>query len=519
MMSARASEPGLETLMSRARSLYDYGRWSDARHEFLRAREVAGASDRRTSQEIDYYLAACAVELGSTDAVGALLDFESRYPESVYVNDVRFSLGSYYCAAGDMKRAREAFERTEYKALDAPRRERYDIRMGYVEFTDGQYAAAYECFDRIPSRSEYVDHARYYKAYIDYAEGRYGRAKQAFTALSHSDAYRDVVPYYLLQIEFHEGNYRYVVDNGEALVSKAVPARRAELERVIAESWFRLEDYNRTLEHLEAFRQNGGEMDRDANYLMGFSLYRTARYTAAAEWLRKACGAEDALTQNASYHLADCYLRLDDKESAMQAFAMASDDSLDAEIAEDALFNYAKLQYELGGGAFNGAINMLTRYLERYPSSPRASEARTLLIAAYYNSRDYDAAYRAIKSMPSGDAEIRAALQTALSLHPKRLIAVFQPHTYTRTAALADKFIYSFCDADAVFVFKEFAARETGGGMTAFELYNEMRNVREGCFYYGDLLSLGDGLKKFVAPGDVVMLIGAGDVKRLAEIL
>ena len=90
---------------------------------------------------------------------------------------------------------------------------------------------------------------------------------------------------------------------------------------------------------------------------------------------------------------------------------MASDESLDAAIAEDALFNYAKLQYELGGGAFNGAINVLTRYVERYPSSPRAEEARTLLIAAYYNSRDYDAAYRAIKAMPSGDADIRAALQ------------------------------------------------------------------------------------------------------------
>lgn len=95
----------------------------------------------------------------------------------------------------------------------------------------------------------------------------------------------------------------------------------------------------------------------------------------------------------------------------MQAFAMASDEALDAAIAEDALFNYAKLQYELGGGAFNGAINMLTRYIDRYPSSPRAGEARTLLIAAYYNSRDYDAAYRAIRSMPSTDADIRAALQ------------------------------------------------------------------------------------------------------------
>lgn len=95
----------------------------------------------------------------------------------------------------------------------------------------------------------------------------------------------------------------------------------------------------------------------------------------------------------------------------MQAFAMAADEKFDAAIAEDALFNYAKLQYELGGGAFNGAINLLSRYLERYSSSPRAPEARTLLIAAYYNSHDYDAAYRAIKAMPTQDADIRAALQ------------------------------------------------------------------------------------------------------------
>ena len=410
-LGAQAAGPEIGTLMERARDLFDYGRWSDARHEFLRAKAALTPSDRLLAQEVEFYLAACAVELGSADAEGALREFDERYPGSVYANDVRFALGSFYCSAGNMKKTREAFEKTDYRALSAPRREQYDIRMGYIEFGDGNYAKAYGYFDRIGSRSEYVDHARYYKAYIDYAEGRYGRAKQGFETLARSDAYGDVVPYYLLQIEFREGNYRYVVENGEALARRAVPERRAELERVMAESWFRLEDFNKTLEHLAAFRSAGGEMDRDAAYLEGFSLYRTARYPEAAEWLRKACGAEDALTQNASYHLADCYLRAGDKESAMQAFAMASDESLDAAIAEDALFNYAKLQYELGGGAFNGAINVLTRYVERYPSSPRAEEARTLLIAAYYNSRDYDAAYRAIKAMPSGDADIRAALQ------------------------------------------------------------------------------------------------------------
>ena len=407
----RAAESDPETLMRRARDLFGYGRWSDARHELLRAREAMAPDDRSLQQEIDYYLAACAVELGSADAEAALRRFEERYPQSVYANDVRFSLGSFYCAAGNMARAREAFERTNYKALSPQRREQYDIRMGYVEFTDGRYKEAGEHFSRIGDRSEYADHAHYYLAYIDYAEGRYARAKQGFLRLQKSDAYGALVPYYLLQIEFREGNYRYVVEHGDALARQAVPERRAELERVIAESWFRLEDFNRTLEHLAAYRTSGGEMDRDACYLEGFSLYRTARYAEAAEWLRKACGAEDALTQNASYHLADCYLRAGDKERAMQAFAMATDESLDAAIAEDALFNYAKLQYELGGGAFNGAINLLTRYIERYPSTPRTAEARTLLIAAYYNSRDYEAAYRAIKAMPSGDAEIRAAQQ------------------------------------------------------------------------------------------------------------
>lgn len=408
---ARAADSDPETLMRRARDLFGYGRWSDARHELLRAREVIDPSDRFRAQEIDYYLAACAVELGSADAEGALREFEQRYPYSVHTNDVRFSLGSYYCSVGNMAKAREAFERTDYRSLDARRREQYDIRMGYVDFSEGRYREAYDRFSRIGSRSEYADHARYYTAYIDYAEGRYARAKQGFESLRRSDAYGRLVPYYLLQIEFREGNYRYVVEHGEELARQAVPERRAELERVIAESWFRLENFNRTLEHLAAYRASGGEMDRDADYLEGFSLYRTARYGEAAEWLRKACGARDALTQNASYHLADCYLRAGDKEQAMQAFAMAADESFDAAVAEDALFNYAKLQYELGGGAFNGAINLLTRYIDRYPTSPRTPEARTLLIAAYYNSRDYDAAYRAIKSMPSGDAEIRGALQ------------------------------------------------------------------------------------------------------------
>ncbi len=397
--------------LERGRELFAFNRWADARVELMKARGELLPHDRSARMELEFYLAACAVELGDEDAEMALRAFESRYPESVYGNDVRFSLASYYCAAGDMARARSYFENVDRETLSASRREQYDLRLGYLEFTEGNYADSYRHLSHIGRRSDYGDHALYYRSYIDYVEGNYGRARQGFEELAQTNDYRAVAPYYILQLEFREGNHRYVVENGDRLIAETTPERRTELERVVAESWFRLEDYNRTIEYMRRYEADGGVLDRDSHYLLGFALYRTVRYAEAAGHLREACGAADALTQNASYHLADCALREGDKQGAMQAFAMAADERYDSAIAEDALFNYAKLQYELGGGHFNGAINLLTRYISTYPHSERSTEARTLLVAAYYNSRNYDAAYRAIKSLPELDADTYMALQ------------------------------------------------------------------------------------------------------------
>lgn len=395
----------------RGRELYEAGRWSDARHAFREAQRLTPPNEVAALEEIDYHLAALAVELGSEEADKALEEFIRRYPNSTYGNQVRFSLGSYYCAEGDHAKARHYFSECAYKALSSHEQERYDLRMGYLAFHEGNYTEAYDYFNRIDPESSVADHATYYCAYMDYAEGRNEAAKEKFTRLQSSPAYGKLAPYYLLQLEFRAGNYRYVVEHGDELAAGAVEERRAEIERVMAESWFHLDDYRHTLQHLDAYTAAGGASGRDDAYLKGFSLYRLARYEEAEPWLRRACGPEDALTQNASYHLADCYLRMGRKEPARQAFAMATDHELDAVIAEDALFQCAKLQYELGGGAFNGAIHLLNRYLQTYPRSPRVEEARKLLVAAYYNSRDYDAAYRAIKSMPSADAELRTVLQ------------------------------------------------------------------------------------------------------------
>lgn len=403
--------PEKDVVLSRATSLLEKGRWSDARHEYERLRTIVSADDEGAMQSIEYGLTVCAARLDDNVAEQRMLDFLSRYPGSVYAADVHFLLALHYCENDDFVRAKREFAAVSYKTLTAADKERYDVRMGYIEFLEGNHSAAYALFSRVPATSGYRDHAVYYKSYIHYLRGEYDTAYNGFVSLKESDAYAKVVPYYILQIEFARGNYQYVVRECDALIQSASDAERLELIRIAAESWYRLEGYNKALQYIAIFARSGGEMAREENYILGYSAYRTADYATAVEPFKSVCKGDDSLAQNASYHLADCYLKLGDKRLAAYSFAMAANDKFSNEIAEDALFNYGKLLFETGGGTFNESINVLTRYVTKYPSSPRVQEARELLIAAYYNSHDYDTAYRAIRSFPSPDGNLKTALQ------------------------------------------------------------------------------------------------------------
>ena len=183
-----------------------------------------------------------------------------------------------------------------------------DTDSAQRRFEEGSRAAA-----------KYDDHARYYLAYIDYKRGDYDRAYGDFRSIEHSASYRDVIPYYLLQmIEFRRGNYTYVVDNADRLLAASDDKVRADLVRVAAESWFRLGDYAKAVGYMKSYPAD--RMGREEHYITGYSLYRLARYDDAAASLVKVCGPDDELTQNASYHLGDCYLRRGDKARAADLF-------------------------------------------------------------------------------------------------------------------------------------------------------------------------------------------------------
>ena len=69
LLPAAAVPDSPRSFVDRGRGLFESGRWADARHEFLAARRLLSPEQLSEAEEIDFFLAACAVELGSEEAV------------------------------------------------------------------------------------------------------------------------------------------------------------------------------------------------------------------------------------------------------------------------------------------------------------------------------------------------------------------------------------------------------------------------------------------------------------------
>jgi len=115
-------------------------------------------------------------------------------------------------------------------------------------------------------------------------------------------------------------------------------------------------------------------------------------------------------------------------------------------------------------------------------------------------------------------AEIKATLSAAKEKCAKRIVCVFQPHTYTRTKALLTEFSEAFADADKVIVTDIYAAREKDTGLvSANDLAEKINLVSQNAIYMKDFSEIEIYLKEDLSDGDLFLTIGAGNVYQIGE--
>ena len=124
--------------------------------------------------------------------------------------------------------------------------------------------------------------------------------------------------------------------------------------------------------------------------------------------------------------------------------------------------------------------------------------------------------------------EIKATVYGLRQRYPaNRIITVFHPHTFTRTKALFQDFVRSFADTDELIILDIYgSAREKKGGVSsrglaaAIDKANRQRGVKQSVRHIPTIAAASAYLRRRLAPADILLLMGAGDVFRIgAELL
>jgi len=215
-----------------------------------------------------------------------------------------------------------------------------------------------------------------------------------------------------------------------------------------------------------------------------------------------------------------------------------------AAAAEIVPFDADAPQLTAGGSSFGWRGHEVTLAV---PGLHNALDAAAALEAARLAGADAELAIDALRAFPGAGrrfqrlgrshagaevfedyahhpTEIAATLAGARTLPHRRLVAVFQPHLFSRTALLAREFGAALADADAAVVLDVYPARERAqehpgvSGLTIARAAADAARGRQVC-WTPTFAQAQAALATLLGEGDVCVVMGAGDVDELAHAL
>ncbi len=388
---------------------------------------------------LPFYEAICSSYMLQNEVKPIITSFLETSNNKIYNNIAKSILAEDYLMKGDYKNAGKTFKEVDVAALSKSMMVRYNFYYGKYFFDTKQYLEArYRLSQASKSKSIYSNDILYFLSYIKYTEKDYDGAMEGFAKLSSKSKFAKA-NIYMAQIKFHNKDYQFIIDNSEQLIKISSEDKNKEVYRLIGESYYNVNDYSNSLKYLDIYEKNGGVLAREQHYIMGYCNYMNNYYDKAISHFTQILSGEDNMVQNAYYHLADSYLKVGDLLGALRAFSMAATMNYNTDISEDALYNQVKLSYQTGGGdVYTQLIELMRRFIVKYPQSDKINEIRGYLLSVYINTQDYDNAIAAIEKVKNPSNSIIGALQRMCY---EQATNKFNQRNYNESVKLFDKTI------------------------------------------------------------------------------
>jgi TolA-binding protein len=387
--------------------------------------------------EAEYYSALAAIRVFNADAEYRMIMYIRNNPESPKINEGRLELADYFYQNKNYRKAATYYESVNRQLLDEDKLPQYFFRFGYSLYLTGDKPKALLMFSEIKDiDTEYTSRALYYFSQIAYEQKMYETAMDGFVKLKNDEVFGTVVPFYIVQMLYMKKDYDGILNLAPDLVKSAAKERAVELYRFIGDAYYNKGRYSEALPYLEKYATGAKASDREDKFQLGYCYYKTGDIDKAVKMLLDIGSKNDVLSQNIWNILGDCYLKKNDRKRAQFAFGEASKLDFDKGIKEQALFNYAKLTYEISNSPFGEAIESFQEFINEFPGSDRIQEAYDYLVGTYTQLKNYRAALASLDKIRNKDARLESAYQRVAFF---RALEMFRNQEFAQSAEMFDK--------------------------------------------------------------------------------
>lgn len=403
-----------EMLFNRGKEMFLEGNYVGA--DDILTRFVATSNDARLKEEAAYMQAVSSFKRGKMVSGEKLKEFIEVHPESVHRHSIYFLIGSYHYDRKEWEAARNWFAQADLDYLTLAEQEDYSFRLGYTELQLGNREEAKRRFGLLSLNSKrYRDAADYYLGYIDYSERNYSAALNRFQRLKNHPEYREEVAFYTAQSTFFDNKLDEAIQLSQSFLTQYPKSSHlSEMNRIVGNSYYRLGQPSRAIAYYEQYLSSTPKPLRGDAYFLGLSYAGEGKQEEALRMFQHAVGESDLLTQHAQLQLGQTYLKLNRKQEAQMAFEAASRDNFDPKAREIAMFNYALLAHETNFSVFSESITLFENFLREFPQSSYTNQVNDILAETFLTTKDYQAALKAINRIQNPGRRILEAKQMVL---------------------------------------------------------------------------------------------------------
>ena len=406
---AQAYAGGPEEGLRLAEELYRKGMYDEARTLF-EAEEAGPLADG--------YIVLCALKTGSVDYESLMGEYERKYGRTILTGAIRLENARLLFDQGRYAEASLEFSKVESTSIPSAEMPEYVFKCGYCEFALGRPQEAMQFFTLLDAldASEYNAPGWYLCGVIHYDKEDFAAAEKYFLQAASDSRFKDLAEFYIVDCEFNRKNYKFASEQAERLYKTAPQERKERLSRIISESSLVLGDSEKARQYYDDSVKK--EMSRNDLFYAGSVMYSVQDYQAAIDNFSRMPDRTDSLGQIANYHLGNSYIRTRNQVAAMGAFKDAASVNFDPDITEDAMFNYAKLAFDL-----NKDTEGFTKYIQRYSTGARGAKIYGYMALAALYDRDYAGAVAAYDNIDLLSPDMQNNYTKANFLRAEQLFA------------------------------------------------------------------------------------------------